>query len=151
MTDKEIIKALECCRPKTNRNCGNCPAYDLGDFCAAELKSKAFDLINRQQAEYEELWKERNRIYESLKETNAELEEYRKAFINAQAEIEDLKKVDIDEYASEYDNKIKAEAVKEFAEALKTYKARVGYEWDKDLYVNVEVIDSLVKEMVGEG
>lgn len=56
MTDNEIIKALECCKPKQNRNCGDCPAYDLGNFCAAELRENALDLINRQKkAEIEKL------------------------------------------------------------------------------------------------
>lgn len=55
MTDNEIIKALECCKPKQNRNCGDCPAYDLGNFCAAELRENVLDLINRQKAEIEKL------------------------------------------------------------------------------------------------
>ena len=73
MTDNEIIKALECCKPKQNRNCGDCPAYDLGNFCAAELKEKALDLISRQKAEIERLNKEVNLVsiqFQDLQERN---------------------------------------------------------------------------------
>ena len=66
-----------------------------------------------------------------------------------QAEIEGLRanlNINLDNFASEYDNKIKAEAIKEFAERLKWELAHV--------VTNVtdmrEVVDNLVKEMIGE-
>ena len=69
-----------------------------------------------------------------------------------QAEIEDLQKVVIDDYATEYDNKIKAEAVKEFAERLKNKKARYNADYFYVIdYIPSKEIDNLVKEMVGEG
>jgi hypothetical protein len=68
--------------------------------------------------------------------------------INRQkAEIEDLKKVVIDDYASEYDNKIKAEAVKEFAERLEENLGELfmaNHSWVG------EIVDNLLKETVGE-
>lgn len=73
--------------------------------------------------------------------------------INRQkAEIEELKKginIELENYASEYDNKIKVEAVKEFAENLETalsdhfgggfYKCHCRH-----------VIDNLLKETMGD-
>ena len=66
-----------------------------------------------------------------------------------QAEIERLKagvKVDLDNFASEYDTKIKAEAIKEFAERL----IDLIYEADDVNPVNEWQITNLVQEMVGE-
>ena len=104
-TDEEIIKRLEKCVKRGNRN------YDT---------DIVLDLINRQKAEIE-------RLKQSL---NIELENF----------------------ATEYDNKIKSEAVKEFAERLKTEYAK-GMSWFKkkeSYYVDAGDIDNLVKEMVGE-
>ena len=50
MTDKEIIKALRCCTSPTI-DCDECP---LNEECGT-LEEYALDLINRQQAEIEEL------------------------------------------------------------------------------------------------
>ena len=57
MTDKEIIKALECCTP-TNESCLTCPLIDVSvPECAGILYKATIDLINRQQAEVERLRK----------------------------------------------------------------------------------------------
>ena len=78
--------------------------------------------------------------------------------INRQkAEIEELRKgfaADMDYFASEYDSKIKAEAIKEFAERLKenvaSYEVTTAYAEDEEVEaVEIEVINTLVKEMVG--
>ena len=50
MTDKEIIKGLEC--HKTD-NCNDCPY--MGYYCAARVMCDALDLVNRLQAENESL------------------------------------------------------------------------------------------------
>lgn len=50
MTEKEITKALECCKKD---DCDNCP-NDFGN-CYANLAGCSLDLINRKQAENEEL------------------------------------------------------------------------------------------------
>ena len=52
MTDNEIIKALEYCQSETTENCNKCPLVFKG-ACQQECLRKAFDLINRQQAEIE--------------------------------------------------------------------------------------------------
>lgn len=54
MTDNDIIKALECCS-KDDVDCEKCPANCLCDndnFC---FTGAILDLINRQQAEIEQL------------------------------------------------------------------------------------------------
>ena len=51
LTDKEIVKALECC-PK-NIICGECPLCGTND-CMNKLYVNSLDLINRLQAENEE-------------------------------------------------------------------------------------------------
>lgn len=48
MTNKEIIKALECCKKD---DCDNCP-NDFGN-CCANLAGCSLDLITRQRAEIE--------------------------------------------------------------------------------------------------
>ena len=49
-TDKEIIKALECCQHKTYSHCKEC-VFCGSPSCNSHLATKALDLINRQQAE----------------------------------------------------------------------------------------------------
>ena len=56
MTDNEIIKALECCnRPANQTSCDDCPYQFSTKKCSNLLIKDAIDLINRQQAEIEEL------------------------------------------------------------------------------------------------
>ncbi len=65
MTDNEIIKTLDCCG-KDSSYCVNgdkCPLYK-NHFCREELKEKALDLINRQQAEIESLEKKIQHLFE---------------------------------------------------------------------------------------
>lgn len=55
MTDKEIIKALECCGSPYNR-CLECPLCEMERVkCFTELTANALDLINRQKAEIKAL------------------------------------------------------------------------------------------------
>ena len=53
LTDKEIVKALECCGSNAYL-CGECP-YKRIDNCELKLSADALDLINRLQAENERL------------------------------------------------------------------------------------------------
>ena len=122
MTDEQIIKALECC--STNA-CSQCPAYDENVECDSEgIIKRALGLINRQTAEIE-----------SLKQI---IDEEDKEILKLQKRIifwrEDLN------YQRE---KIKSEAIKEFAEQLKGKKEP----W---LYIRLEEIDNLVKEITEE-
>lgn len=69
------------------------------------------------------------------------MKEARDLITRQQAEIERLKKVVLDDYATEYDNKIKSEAVKEFAWRLKEWKWLEPYRTIKE-----KDIDNLVKK-----
>lgn len=54
MTDKDIIKALECC--KTWDDCKGCPYCVNGLYtCGEHFDEDVLDLINRQKAEIERL------------------------------------------------------------------------------------------------
>ena len=150
MTDNEIIKALECCSWKDEKHCEICP-YDKKEtntYCSVDLAKDALHLINRQKANNKEIWEERNRIHESLKETETELEEYRKAYVDGQAEIERLQQkienlnkaypctVKMNDYCliyarslDDYDNligEISSEGIKEFAERFKKKSTTVA-------------------------
>ena len=116
ITDKQIIQALN-----TATNVDGlqvcCIDYENNpkNVIYLSIKSDILDLINRQQAE-----------------------------------IEELKKVVIDDYASEYDSKIRAEAIKEFAERLKQKILVSPYDVNLFAPYTDNLIDNLVKEMVGK-
>lgn len=62
MSEKDIIKALECCG--VNQSCEGCPFKNKG-FCVGTvhaLLTAAHDLVNRQKAEIERLEKENNQF-----------------------------------------------------------------------------------------
>ena len=56
LTDKEIIKALECCKYEYDTKCELC-CYNFYSRtgCRGELRRNALDLITRQQAEIDSL------------------------------------------------------------------------------------------------
>lgn len=54
MTDKEIIKALECCTSDDEPNCKECTKRPH-IYCICELLEDAYGLIQRQQAKIDEL------------------------------------------------------------------------------------------------
>ena len=66
-TDDDVIKALECCAYKST--CEECPYYQQGASCL-DVEVDALDLINRQKAEIERLYKEIERISKMTVETN---------------------------------------------------------------------------------
>lgn len=53
MTDSEIIKALECCKELTCKDCPIFPNSIPVLLCKSRLETEALDLIKRQQAEIE--------------------------------------------------------------------------------------------------
>jgi len=129
LTDKEIVKALKCLLELV-----------LVEGCLQRAKtiSNALDLINRQKAEIDRI----SRLYLEALTINA----IRADIISEQkAENERLKanlNIELENFATEYDNKIKAEAYKEFAERLK--------EKTKWLFSSVSInkeIDNLLKEL----
>lgn len=132
LTDEQIIKALECC--DCRERCADCPLKD-NDYCKDVFSHWAVDLINRQAAEIE-----------SLKRT---IDEKDKEILGLQKRIifwrEDLN------YQPE---KIKSEAIKEFAERAETLVlplllAATLEERDM-VYRCLNIIDNLVKEMTEE-
>ena len=131
MTDKEIIKALECCDYPTDDLCCECCFKDEY-HCTTVLNEATIDLIKRQQAEIE-MSANYKLLYEDLKDENLET-------------IKCIKQA-IEE--------AKTEAIKEFAERLKESEIDidVSFGYGRECYtkaVTTIEIDNLVKEMVGE-
>ena len=168
LTDKEIVKALECC--KFDGDCLACPMNHYKDgICSNEMLKSALDLINRQKAEIERLNFVRTRdaqqynekisdqahtnclLYDMYDKAIKEVKELEEKLKTAETEIERLKaKQEKCFYCTEQANKkiseIKAEAYKEFADRLKNE----SYERiDLTAYVEVSDIDNLLKEMGG--
>ena len=122
MTDKEIIKALGCL---IHDNCEDCQYYR--DDCTErikdprELSDYALGLIIRQQGEIERLQNTLDDVLDRQPKLVANAEKY---------------------------------MVEEFANKIKNHKQRMfSSDWSGDYQddaVRVEIIDNLVKEMVGE-
>jgi hypothetical protein len=143
LTDNEIVKALE------NAEYRRDGITLRGFYLDHEIIKQVIDLINRQKAEIKE-WK---RVVETWVEQHekdkAEIERLKKSNRNWRRKVQRLKadiNIELDNFASEYDYNIKAEAYKEFAERLKaTAKAN---EWNGTI-CGVD-IDNLLKELVGD-
>ena len=124
MTDKEIIKALECCK---GGFCCGCPriSNNMGTVaCMRELTNQTLDLINRQQAEKKELKTEN--------------------LILSQKRFNIFEKI---EFTDKLKKQAKAEAIKEFAERLKEKLVEESYDdWQFFKVVGESEIDDLVKE-----
>ena len=131
MTDNDIIKALECCF-LSECACKDCP-YSAFEICdTAKMINTVIDLINRQKAEIERL---RKIIVGFIDEVGTWSNKY-EVDISTIHKLPLLAKEDFN-----IRNKIKTEAIKEFAERFK-----------EKSYLNdgVVYIDNLVKEMVGD-
>lgn len=171
LTDNEIMKAQKYCCEADSCDRG-CP---LVDKCESPIKTMEefikfdLDLINRLQAKAikeqnknSKLRNERNRLQaqnKDLAETVHNLTIEKDALFDKaeelKVEVERLKtnlNVELENFATEYDNKIKAEAYKEFAERLnKIEKFRSCVESDNyELSVTMREVDNLLKELVGE-
>ena len=138
MTDKEIIKALECCGK--NRIAGSTDACEHcflqnSAMCVTELIYKTLDLINRQQAEVENYSHNIKLLTESVMRLQKEVEYW-------QAEAKEAR-ADIDQAV--------AEAIKEFAERFKAKawvdKTLLGFSYYQ---ITFRAFDNLVKEMAGD-
>lgn len=129
MTDEQIIKALEYCSTDVREStCPKCAFYKK-HRCSTLMLNAVSAIINRQKV-----------VIESLKRVIGEQE---KEIIKLQKRIifwrEDL---------NYHPEKIKSEAIKEFAERLKNKNVQ-GF-WDENAYVSVDDINNLVKEMTEE-
>ena len=145
MTDNEIKRALGCCmHSKWSDKCSECfyAECDSEKGCVKELLEDALDLINRQQAKIEELTGNLKFVRGTVERQKAEIERLQNecfCIANEREAIKDCINTAVEE--------AKAEAIKEFAERLKE-EAVTKCDWDN--CVDVEDIDNLVKEMVGE-
>ena len=144
LIDEEIIETMERC--SKGEGCFGCAkAYMHSANCIRILQAECLDLITRQKTENENLKVENQSLRSAANSLKMHYEK-------AQAEIERLKtnlNVELDNFASEYDEKIKAKAYKEFAERLKEriYKGGVHPTIEDEFMCD---IDNLVKEMAGE-
>lgn len=136
MIDNEIIKFVEHCMYSAKGEDG------FKEIHWEHLK-EILDLINRLQAKNKELDEKlvihKGTIDWQVKEINRQ-----------KAEIEELKKgfsADMDYFASEYDTKIKSEAIKEFAEMLKEKATTEQIHYSYRDIVEIRDIDNLVKEL----
>ena len=143
MTDNEIIKALECCKKaKLNQDCLDlkCP-FSTKYGCnidSEDLRNEALDLINRQKAEIERL----QSILLKFMDEVAKWEEKKGI------DVSELPLIPICDEGRDIIDHYRAQAIRQFAERLKE-KAWHGM-WEATNHVDVDDIDNLVKEMVGE-
>ena len=137
-SDMKIIKALECC---IIGDCDNCPFYETRELCP-NLILFVSDLIKRQEAEVEKLKSKNSNL-------TSDLSSLRNDLSSAKEEIERLKtnlNIELENYATEYDNKIKAEAYREFAVRLLALIGSVELpNWELRRHVN-----NLLNELVGD-
>ncbi len=133
MTDNDIIKTLECC---VHVGCIECQ-FDDTPCCIDVLQRHVLDLINRQKAEIEKL-KRKIKPLESIQEISPEA----KHFVDTKAD----KVISLLNEAIKSQKQIKAEAIKEFAERLKSIREGCSFTFYSNRHF-CESIDNLVEEM----
>ena len=144
MTDKEIIKALECCIKPTS-DCDNCP-LDVrdDDNCFDRAKQGALNIINRQQVEL-------NNYSHNVRNMSKDFIEQQKIIQEQQAEIEKLTTI-AESYheaaliAMELQRK---QGIKEFADRLEEAICKIP-QHHFTLAGVIWLIKKFVKEMVGD-
>ena len=150
LTDKEVVKALECClkREKGSCNDAECPLfYKTVTYteCRKMLLKATLDLINRLQAENERLKRELNLVCENS--ISAKLPHCVLCGNNVAVLTKDLKGYD------EFIADISAEAYKQCIEKVKEYyKNKLqNYQFNYDDYCKLcEELNNLLKELVGD-
>lgn len=137
MTDKEIIKALECCH-STKGGCKDCPLnYRRSADCVDYLEENALDLIRRQQEKINH-FAEANKMVVETKTVKNDDEEILRLLVNQSVKF--IPKSDDIEA-------IQRDAVVNFAEKLKAYLLLTRSELIS--VVSYEDIDKLVNRMFG--
>lgn len=124
MTDKEIIKALECCYRKGGTPCRDCPFNEFEDCNDVLMADYVFNLINRQQAEIERL---KEQPYTFQIEVSKKIESEIRAKV-------------IKEFAERLKNKIQTEC---------NLYGKPTFDYDTSIAI-MHYIDKLVEEMVGD-
>ena len=165
LTDKEIVKALECC--SINKGCTGCyfNTHETDDMCPRVLMRNTLDLVNRQEKEIERLSFVRTRdaqryeqkisdqahtnclLMDLHSEAIKEVKDLEEKLKTAQAENERLSRI-----TRTMVGEIKAEAYTEFAEELKKRKyLDEGWLHGEHPYVVEEDdIDDVLEEMIGD-
>lgn len=140
-TDEEIIETLEDYIKENEFEYFH--SNMVGEY---PLIRKSLDLINRQKSEIERLQKEVNLVSILFQDEQERAEEYRLKIENLQNVISNQQI----EISAKIENKIKAEAYKEFAEKLKVaaISCSIGGRYYK-IFTKRD-IDNFLKEMVGE-
>ena len=146
MTDNEIIKALECC---VESECEGCK-YEYDTACKEYILHDCIRLIKQKQDEVKAYKHYYDECLKDLKKANTENERLQGAIDMYEEERK---------YHFEMSRQRIAEAIKEFAERLKSTNL---YEFIEEYYENAELCyevrqdqfeeycDNLVKEMVGD-
>lgn len=136
MTDKEIIKALECCTGH-HRGCNTCAYYGGERPCTQMLEADALDLIRRQQEKINQFAEANKMVAETDKTEDEILKKFltqKVEFIPNSQDVEDIKR----------------DAVREFAEVMKENLKNVAKEeiMGREYYlIGLSFVDNLVNEM----
>ena len=101
MTEKEIMKALECCKAYNYDACSECP-FNRNADCAFAVATNCLDLINRKNAEIEDLKiKNEHLAVFGAEAKNEAIEEFAERLKELITEIEFVEDWDIDRIAKE--------------------------------------------------
>lgn len=134
MTDNEIIKALEHCKNQGFvSKCCEC-RYKNASGCVEYLITDALDLINHQKAEIENQSENFKRLVAEHRKLQTDYSSMQSTLAKMSMGVEQAK----------------AEAIKEFAERLKTEKTTAISCHTFEEVVRKSDINNLVKEMVGD-
>lgn len=138
MTDKEIIKALECCNNRdiegsARPNCYDCPMTSYCHIVVADIKdgrtllfAKALDLINRQNVEIEKAWE----LFEKKSDENIEMQ---KLCDKQKAKIAELREDNREKFDAIQDLKIFTEKQDVEIEILNSNYEKLHIKYDNAL------------------
>jgi polyhydroxyalkanoate synthesis regulator phasin len=145
MTDNDIRNAIAGCVNSTVK-CNECvfidELYDGSGLCTVVALRYALDLINRQKAEVENYSNNTKTMSDSIYKMQKLIERQKAEIERLNKKVEELSEVLSDTIRIRY-AECRAVAIKEFAERLKPFA-------DADDVDTHNIIDNLVKEMVGE-
>lgn len=172
LTDNEIIKVWAKCLTD-NEDCSKCPLLGIG--CHEQI----LDILNRQKAEKEELLKQieeldtskgilisdKFELLKGIESLKSDLENY-KRIANTQQSVSMDKEVEIKRLKAEVErlekenhifadigkmySEVKAEAVKEFAHKIESYKTGIFIKGEELIILPLCDFEDIKSEMVGE-
>ena len=154
MIEKDTIKGLECCTDEWYENCNECP-YSIDTVSCERMKllEDSLDLINHKQGLLDAAIAGQETLQKALAEKEREIERLKnKVFCSVVIDEEKMRNI-VNEKVAEFEldiESIKSEAIKEFAERLKSLLALNKQVSNESYYYITTDIDNLVKEMVGD-